>query len=509
MAVWAQVTRNTDEIIKAQTVSMVLAKDANLSAAQASQILLGVTKQFGLELTDVMVVADALNEVQNTTGVSVEKLGISLNHSGGAARAAGVSFQQAAAMAAVLNIRQVSAERSGTFLKTLFASLIKPQAREAMLEAGLAIQDMNGQFLESRDMLTVLADNWQILTRDQKENIALNLTGVRQYTNLSLMLDGWNDTLVIGESATNSQGSAMTELGVQMGSVATQLEILNQRQEELTRDIGEGAIPAVFLLQEAELALFDTITNLSRGHTGLAATMTLLIGKTFNLLGPLMMMTAQLPALILMWQGLNMQFWLANTRMLQMASVAGIIVLFIIGMNSKSKALKGTLLVLVGVIAFFNVVLAINNMLLAESISLLTLGAGAGIAGVAIGAGALMMKSAESAQDQALAGLADLDIGAPNSQTTPTSHRRMLSDGLIYAHRGERISRGTASAQTPNGMGESYSSGMVVNFNSKPIDPRSKSDMRLVSQRIDELNFRKRNRYTPFGDEDKIPQGGA
>ena len=507
MAVWAQVTGDTAEIIDLQRKALLLAVVGEMDAAEATRVLVGITQQFGLELSASTEIVDGLNNASNRSGVTIDKLQRTMLKAGGAARQAKVSWQELTGMAVALNKAQVGAEEAGTSLKTLLSKLVSDQAIEQLRSVGIEVELGNGKLKGATEILAELAPLWNDLSDEQRKNIAISVGGFRQISKLNILLNSWELAMEGTANALDAEGSAAEEAEKVLNSFEKRLERVTAAQNNLATVIGENAAPSVLFMAKVKRELLFVTASLPKPLQMVAFAFMAIGGSIFQVLGPMFMMIAQLPTLINMMRGLTLQTILASGafRFLLTSSIA--ILALWLALTLKGKKLKFILFLITGALIAYNIVAAFRNALDSFWLSLTIVGlaaVAAGVAGSVLAAGA----SAQAATDARAAG-AGFNVQGPSAQTSGQNFRRILRDGPISAHAGEIISRAGAVSGTIPIRGGGGGDNLFLTLEMKPFDASDRSMVRKVVRALDEFRARRARRKSIIGASSTFRTGVA
>jgi TP901 family phage tail tape measure protein len=165
--------------------------------------ILGDYEDLNAVFSDLVVIQDAfklnsqelaaalaeLNTVDNITDASLQDLVKSLARTGGAARVAGISIEELAAMTASLIPTAGTAERAGTSIKTIISRIMDPTAemRETLALAGIELEAFMNASGSTR--LDMIAATWDNLTDVQKANFASIIAGREHYNRFITLID--------------------------------------------------------------------------------------------------------------------------------------------------------------------------------------------------------------------------------------------------------------------------------------------------------------------------------
>ena len=116
--------------------------------------------------------------------------------------------------------------KTGAKLKDIYSGL------------GIELMDSNGQIRSTYDILEDLSKQWDGLTKNEKEYIALTSAGSYQVQNFMALMNGFSQAIDATTTAYNSSGSAAKENEKAMDTIGKKAELLRSQFEQLV--VGKG-----------------------------------------------------------------------------------------------------------------------------------------------------------------------------------------------------------------------------------------------------------------------------
>lgn len=156
----AQAGFSANEALSALPTTLALAQVGGLDLASAADIATNILTGFNLEVQELQRVVDVMAATANSANTNVGQLGVAFSFAAPAARALGVSIEEAAAVVGVLSDAGIQGARAGTGLRQIMVSLtgVSGQAAAALAEAGLSAEDYNIQAIGLTQVLNNLAE---------------------------------------------------------------------------------------------------------------------------------------------------------------------------------------------------------------------------------------------------------------------------------------------------------------------------------------------------------------
>ena len=105
---------------------------------------------------------------------------------------------------------------------------------------GIALKDSEGQIRSTYDILADLSEQWDNLSKNEQEYIALTSAGSNQVQNFTALMENFSVAVEATATAYDSSGSASKENEKAMDTIEKKLQILRSQFEQLV--LGEGGL---------------------------------------------------------------------------------------------------------------------------------------------------------------------------------------------------------------------------------------------------------------------------
>lgn len=159
-----------------------MARIANLSGADATNLMTAQLRGFNMEMSEANRVSDVFSNLAAKTQADTEEIAVALSKTASIANSAGASFENTSAfLTQIVETTREAPETAGTALKTIiarFQELKKPMSEigevegevvdanaieTALKTAKVALRDANGEFRNFDDVILELSSKWKSL----------------------------------------------------------------------------------------------------------------------------------------------------------------------------------------------------------------------------------------------------------------------------------------------------------------------------------------------------------
>lgn len=146
---------DTNEMMSALPGVLNLAAAGSLDLASAADIASNVLSGYGLEVDQLGRVNDVMAKTASSANVDIAMMGETMKYAAPVAAAAGVEFEETAAMAGLMGNAGIQASQAGTALRGGLSRLLNPtKAVSSTLSAlGVNVTDSNGALLPMVDIM--------------------------------------------------------------------------------------------------------------------------------------------------------------------------------------------------------------------------------------------------------------------------------------------------------------------------------------------------------------------
>lgn len=232
--------------------SMMLSKIAKMSSADSTDVLTAAMNSFNLSAEETISVVDKLNSVDLVSASSASGLGIALGKSASAAKLASIEIDKLIAMLAVM--KEASPTESdatvGNAMKSILSriNMVKAGAfqdengeaindvEKVLSRIGIAMRDVNGQFLSSEVILDNVGKKWSSFDSVTQRAISTTIAGSYQMNRFLSLMNGYSKVLEYTEVSQNSSGESMSKFQNYEESLEAKTKLLQNSLESLAYD---------------------------------------------------------------------------------------------------------------------------------------------------------------------------------------------------------------------------------------------------------------------------------
>ena len=250
--------------------------DEEISAADATSILVSQLKAYHMETEEAIKVTDIINAVSAQQAVSSADISQGLTVASAAMATFGNSIEETTALlTAGTTIFQGRSSQVARGLNMIATRVAKNE--EELAKYGVSINDANGQLRSTYDILVDLAPAWNSMSKAEQVALGNTLAGTNQYKILAAIMSQMDVAVETYDQALNSSGETMKQNAVYMESLEAKTTALKAEFEKLV--ISKGG------LQDFAKSLIEIGTAIIKFINTAGGLPTLLITITSLLIG--------------------------------------------------------------------------------------------------------------------------------------------------------------------------------------------------------------------------------
>lgn len=251
---WGRQYKDVESAMTLTNSSTLLSVVDNVSLADSNRGLEATMNSLGMAaktqteaFANSMKIVDSWSALAHQASVSATDLVHATENSAGAAKAAGVSFDQLQALAtAGVRNTGLAGANVGNMLKSVFASINSDKAEKALDSVGIKLKQVGSNGKEEfRPVFDVLLQLSQYLQTSDKDNQKLLETisgGKYQWSKVSSLLSDYNTILDANAISVNSAGKAAEYAQVQMNTLSRDVTRLKDTFIEIAAQTDQNGL---------------------------------------------------------------------------------------------------------------------------------------------------------------------------------------------------------------------------------------------------------------------------
>jgi TP901 family phage tail tape measure protein len=321
--------------------ALSLAVAGELELADAAEIASTALNAFKADGLDVAKAADILAGAANASATSVGELKYGLSMVSAVASGVGLTFADTNTALAVFAQNGLKGSDAGTSLKTMLLNLSPStkEAKEAMIDLGLATEDGKSLFYDANGSIKSMAEISELLKTklsgltDEQRQLALKTmfgTDAIRAANI-LYKEGANGVnKMFGEM---SKVKAVDVMNERMNNTKGALEELKGALETAAISLGDALLPAIKVVVKFVKKLVDWFNGLSDGTKSTIAIILALVTAFALIAGPIMLLLAILPSIVAGFAAIAGAIGIASSSLLLIIGVVGAAVAAVVGIG--------------------------------------------------------------------------------------------------------------------------------------------------------------------------------
>tara|TARA_R100001510_G_scaffold34133_1_gene30614 strand:+ start:5570 stop:9532 length:3963 start_codon:yes stop_codon:yes gene_type:complete len=192
-----------------------------------------------------MKVLTQLNTVENNSAATMQQLTFIMNQFAAQADMTGESISDMAASAAVMVEAGEEMGKAGRALRMIYARLGADTNNNnaALINAGVAVQDAEGNLRSLSDIVADLSKSFHTLTLEEQMNIAQLVAGNDHYVRFLKLIQNSERQQQLATMASLGLADAQEEVNIKLKDQSTALRIAEAELENARGALGDGLIP--------------------------------------------------------------------------------------------------------------------------------------------------------------------------------------------------------------------------------------------------------------------------
>lgn len=242
----------TNEALELTQDTMKLATLAGLDFSEATSQMTAALRGFHMEMDEGSRVTDVYSELAAKAAADVEGIAYAMSKTASIASSAGMEFETTSAfLTQMIETTQEAPENIGTAMKTIiarftelkenvagtadseFEDLDYNKVDTALKSVGISLKDASGQFRNLDDVFLELSEKWNTLDRNSQRYIATIAAGSRQQSRFIAMMENYDRTIELVNTAYNSSGKSAEQFAKYQDTLEYKINKLQNSWEQL------------------------------------------------------------------------------------------------------------------------------------------------------------------------------------------------------------------------------------------------------------------------------------
>ena len=242
---------NTAESLALTEDTMKLATLAGTDFSEATSQMTAALRGFKMEMDEGNRVTDVYSELAAKAAADVQGIAYAMSKTASIAESAGMEFETTSAfLTQMIETTQEAPENIGTAMKTIIARFTELKENiagtdksefddldynkvdQALKSVGVSIKDASGQFRDLDDVFLELSGKWDTLDRNTQRYIATIAAGSRQQSRFIAMMDNYDRTVELVDTAYNSAGKSSEQFAKYQDTLEYKLNQLKNTWEQ-------------------------------------------------------------------------------------------------------------------------------------------------------------------------------------------------------------------------------------------------------------------------------------
>lgn len=273
------------DTMAATTETLKMARIAGMDYAEAADGMTVAIRGFNMEMQDAARVTDVYSKVAAITASDTQELVTAMSKTASSAAAVGSSFENTAAMLAVMiEATRESPQNLGSALKSIisrYGEMTKGLTEDsegeeidynrvdtALKTIGITLKDAQGQFRDFDDVILELSKKWDTLDSVTQRYIATIFAGNRQQSRFLALVSNVERYIEVSEAAANSEDAGLLQYSKTLDSLETKINNIKTSFQQfymslINGDNIKGALDFINNLIKGlnKLSKFTTILN--------------------------------------------------------------------------------------------------------------------------------------------------------------------------------------------------------------------------------------------------------
>ena len=272
----------TADVMALTESTLKMARISGLDYADATNYMTNAVRSFKMEMSEADRVVDVYSAIAAKSATDVSELAVAMSKTASSAEAVGSSFENTAAMMAVMiEATRESSQNIGSAMKSIISrygelkenpsKLVDSEGEElslnkvdtALQSVGISIHDAQGQFREFDDVIMELAEAWDTIDVNTQRYIATVMAGNRQQSRFLALVSSGERLKELATDAADAENASQLQFLKTLDSIGAKSQQLQTSLQSLYTSSGlEGFYKSILDIANAIVIQFNDIPRL-------------------------------------------------------------------------------------------------------------------------------------------------------------------------------------------------------------------------------------------------------
>ncbi len=257
---FAQAGLDAKDSLKATETALLGINATGAETGEIFNAIIGANRIFGIEFEDSARVIDKVRKVEAAFAVESKDLIASIQAIGPAITVLNGDIDDLfATIAALGEAARVSGKEAANSLKRVFSRLSSVEGVKALQELGVTVYETTDTFRPLRDILGDLSKALETASQVERQNIAIVLAQVRQYSKFLALLQNYDRALEALEISQSSFGDAFKANSLVLNTYENRLKRADATVKQFAEGVISGNLGVADSFVNVKVALADFI----------------------------------------------------------------------------------------------------------------------------------------------------------------------------------------------------------------------------------------------------------
>lgn len=245
----------------------------NMTAEQAGTAAAKLANVFGIPITEVEALGDAINTLGNNTAAKESEIVETMVRIGGTAKQFGLAEEQAAALASAMISLGQAPDVAATGINALLTKLQTAQMqsddfKNALKQIGLTADDMAKQIQANpQQALTLFLEKLSKLDKQQQAMVNFKLFGQEYVDDISLLtgsLKTYQQALGLVADKQKTAGAMSKEFEAKMAAAGAEIKKAKASLQVLAQTVGSTILPLITDIAKGFTSVSDSVNEFAK-----------------------------------------------------------------------------------------------------------------------------------------------------------------------------------------------------------------------------------------------------